>query len=62
MDYFGLKDNGRTAGCTKMEADLADEDEPLDLFYDRFKEERMDNKWKDYKGYRPPGNCIASQS
>lgn len=39
MDYFGLKDMEELPDVQKMEADLADEDEPLDLFYDRFKEE-----------------------
>jgi segregation and condensation protein B len=39
MDYFGLKDMKELPDVQKMEDDLADEAEPLDLFYDRFKEE-----------------------
>ncbi|OJG46649.1 segregation and condensation protein B [Enterococcus hermanniensis] len=39
MDYFGLKDIKELPDVQMMEADLADEEEPLDLFYDRFKEE-----------------------
>lgn len=39
MDYFGLKDMSELPDVQKMEEDLADESEPLDLFYDRFKEE-----------------------
>lgn len=39
MDYFGLKDIKELPDVQQMEEDLADEDEPLDLFYDRFKEE-----------------------
>lgn len=39
MDYFGLKDMQELPDVQKMEEDLADEEEPLDLFYDRFKEE-----------------------
>lgn len=39
MDYFGLKDMEDLPDVQKMEEDLADDEEPLDLFYDRFKEE-----------------------
>lgn len=39
MDYFGLKDMEELPDVQKMEEDLADEEETLDLFYDRFKEE-----------------------
>ncbi|MDT2674182.1 SMC-Scp complex subunit ScpB [Enterococcus dongliensis] len=39
MDYFGLKDINELPDVQKMEEDLADDEEPFDLFYDRFKEE-----------------------
>lgn len=39
MDYFGLKDIKELPDVQMMEEDLADDEEPLDLFYDRFKEE-----------------------
>lgn len=39
MDYFGLKDIQELPDVQKMEEDLADEEVPLDLFYDRFAEE-----------------------
>ncbi|MGM0212577.1 SMC-Scp complex subunit ScpB [Enterococcus sp. AZ109] len=38
MDYFGLKDLKELPDVQQMETDLADDDETMDLFYDRFKE------------------------
>ncbi|MBO1306754.1 SMC-Scp complex subunit ScpB [Enterococcus sp. 669A] len=38
MDYFGLKDLTELPDVQQMETDLADDEETLDLFYDRFKE------------------------
>ena len=38
MDYFGLKDLTELPDVQQMETDLSDEEETLDLFYDRFKE------------------------
>lgn len=38
MDYFGLKDLTELPDVQQMETDLTDEEETLDLFYDRFKE------------------------
>lgn len=39
MDYFGLKELSELPDVQQMEADLAEDETPLDLFYDRFKEE-----------------------
>lgn len=42
MDYFGLKDLSELPDVEKMEDDLASEEEvPLDLFFDRLKEENI---------------------
>ncbi|GCF92783.1 segregation and condensation protein B [Enterococcus florum] len=39
MDYFGLRDLNELPDVQQMEEDLAEDEEQLDLFYDRFKEE-----------------------
>lgn len=42
MDYFGLKDLSELPDVEKMEDDLSSEEEvPLDLFFDRLKEENI---------------------
>lgn len=48
MDYFGLKDLSELPDVQQMEEDLAEDEAPLDLFYDRFKKED-EEEWKDYK-------------